>query len=519
MPKPGFPLFALVHKNPSLEESDIPELSEDVFRPLAVYEHLYVNRGASYMPELTAYAKQHQPDTKIVAYINAYNTKSTSVSMVEREHIDGIAMLDIAALAMDIDASSNQVTVRNALDGDLPILASTADVSSTTEQFCFWIQVDDERMKVLEVDKASGRLRVQRGFRSSATSHRAGAIVFSPVYMGFRNKNPILSARSTQNFPYAGNGNKIAYMLDPGSPGTQDIKAQEVIALQQRGLHGPWQDNFRLSHFNMCDPMGRRIQYFWNFSEGRRYTDAEMVDALLQHLAGIRQRVQAETGMVPFLAANSASGDFDRGNKLLFRSDRSPRGLDAYDFEDSFISPSLRGATQAEGFTFHPLPADKWLKSLTMLKEVARENLPGIAMIGPAGYVAPYFNPDQPNYEALMRFSWCSFLLTVTRNHSLYFGMQAVLQQQEDRFAFIDPPEYMFFRTGEPLEDLNIEACRIGSSGVYARRFEHAVVFVNPDEIVHSVSLDNDLGDVAAALGENTLQLAGGDGKIVMMRR
>ena len=162
-------------------------------------------------------------------------------------------------------------------------------------------------------------------------------------------------------------------MLDPALPVTHQIQATKVIRLMQDGYDGVWQDNFKLSFFNQCDPLGGHINEFWNRAQGRRYTLEEMLESLQNLQKAIRRQVEEELGRQPYLAANSLKQDYWRGGTKLVRTEEFPYGLDAFDIEDAYlhVKPGHRvdGVPVCE---FEPLTKEKWFDSLQQLQHAAK---------------------------------------------------------------------------------------------------------------------------------------------------
>ena len=115
------------------------------------------------------------------------------------------------------------------------------------------------------------------------------------------------------------------------------------------------------------------------------------------------------------------------------------------------------------------------------------------------------------------RFAWCSHLLTVTRDRSTFFGKPAVLRKKEGKFQFVPLSPMYFLPIGDPAETLPLEKYEVRDSGCYARRFENAVVFVNPGKTAATIPLEGKLADVAEKLGFASITLRGGDGRIVAL--
>jgi hypothetical protein len=116
----------------------------------------------------------------------------------------------------------------------------------------------------------------------------------------------------------------------------------------------------------------------------------------------------------------------------------------------------------------------------------------------------------------LDRFGWCSYLLAVTPEKTISFGRPVVLWEKNGKLEFIPLGEHYFLPIGNPAEDIEIVNYAIGTSGAYARRFENAVVFVNPQSNPVTVPLTGKLNDIAVKLGKSTLELKTHDGMIVM---
>ena len=512
-----YPLVGIVQIHPDLRAQPLPELAPDAFTLLTAYRILYAGES-KLLQQIARNLRAMGSDTKVLQYLTAYNTKGLTTGEVEHQHRDAIAMVDVAVLDGDLGTSGDHVTIRIPDGDEFPFHASTADVSVRSDAFCFWIRIDDEYMKVLEANPADRRLTVERGFGADRRAHRSGTPVLAPVYIGFRGKSPALQARSSQCWPYAQGDDGIHYMLNPAHPGTHRIKAAQVSALIELGLDGAWLDNFKISFFNMSDPLGRRIKYFWNDAAGRRYTDEEMVDALVAMVDGIRQGVINTTGVMPVIAANDGKPEYQRGSKRIFRSDENPKGLDAYDFEDCFLVPDARRRGQGKvDCEFKLLSHEHWLQNLTLLRDAAGDRLPAIGMIGPAGYLAGYFNPGYARYEMLDRFAWCSYLLTVNASRTTFFGKPVVLRQQGKGHAFVPLAEYHKLAIGDPVDNKPVADYEIGTSGCYARRFEHAIVLVNPTPGTVTIPLRGQLGDLAAQLHRTSFEIRSGDGRILLL--
>jgi hypothetical protein len=226
----------------------------------------------------------------------------------------------------------------------------------------------------------------------------------------------------------------------------------------------------------------------------------------------MRRIVKAETGRDPYIAANRWPGDYAVMRDVLPRTKRA-LGLDAFAFEDSFIDPHR----EKGGRSFQPHRVEKWLRNVKELRQAAKDGVHAIAMITAAGALAPAFNPDFANFESMDRLGWCSHLLAVTPEKTISFGRPVVLWERGGRREFVPLGEHYLLPIGDPLEDKEIEQCAVGDTGAYARRFEHAVVFVNPQSEPVTIPLTGPWADVRRKLGAETLELPKWDGRIVML--
>ena len=80
-----------------------------------------------------------------------------------------------------------------------------------------------------------------------------------------------------------------------------DFKADLIIALMKTGYDGAWLDTFQPVPYNLCDALGRKVQYYWDFHSRRRYDFDSYTTALQAFLRGVRQKVKQALGKEPFL--------------------------------------------------------------------------------------------------------------------------------------------------------------------------------------------------------------------------
>ena len=419
-------------------------------------------------------------------------------------------MIDVTALAATVDAQATEIMLRVPAAGEFPVLASTAALSDPkdSKRFCFWIRVDDELMQVVEVDGKTGRLKVVRGFESQAAAHKEGATVFTPVYVG--NRNELGALRHSNSWP-AG-PDYLRYGLDPASDDAQRFKAGYIIEWMRSGYDGAWLDTFEPELFNICDALGRKVSAVWDFQGGRRHTLDSYVGALQQMVRALRKKVKEATGREPYIAANSVCKSYSKGGKLLFASPDRPGLLDGYCFEDAYLQPG--GATRA----FRPISAEKWIEKVTDQRDAAKTGLRALCMIGPAGGVAAYLNPSLTNYDSLVRFSWCSFLLTVTRERTTYFGMPLLITKLEGKPGFLPLAPIFYYPIGDPIDNGDLASFKQSGSGVYQRKFSNGLVVVAPPKLEQAATVVIPAGyhDPKTKAEVRQVTLNGGEGALLL---
>lgn len=489
----------------------------------------------------------------LIAYMGGFTSNYEDVVWLEVEHRRGVAMVDAAKLGANLDAEAREFTLVEPRDGELAVKASTADRvnPSNNAEYCFWIRIDDELMKVLTVDEKTGRVTVERGFDGSkAVAHAAGAIVLSPVYLGNRAN---MNARASSAWP--GNRGRIRYALNPSETAAQAYKARCIVEMMKLGYDGAWWDTFQPQPFNLCDALGRKIDFTWDFSAGQRYTFRTSLDALKVYTRQVRAFVRQQTGREPVLYGNSVSGTYARGSKELMNSPTVKDLLDGYCFEDSYLDPQpLRDLPAAKRQGFEALerkperkvvsrrmartPADReppapasrfervigeqWLRNVTGQADAARDQLHALCMVGAAGYLGGQFHAAQKDYDGMLKYSYASYLLTVTSDRSTSFGLPLLVQNLEgpgDPVA-VPLPQILYAKIGEPKQTNDIAALKVRGSECYAREFTNGFVAVYPQETGPETDIPVPAGLVDAVTGApvSSLRLKPGEGAVLVRR-
>jgi hypothetical protein len=266
--QPAYPVFGILGVDPDLpgKAASLPEAAD--YQPIAQRQLIYSSDGAPLRAVRDA-KRAIGASTPVLVYMGGFTTNPGGATEVEAKYRLAVAMIDATTLAAAIDAQSSSIRVVIPKDGELPITAATADRTSPNDKskYCFWIRIDEELMKVKQADVKTGELVVERGFESTAAGHAAGAVVLTPVYLG--NRRQLNAYRQSNAWP--GARDPIRYALDPAAPAAQQFKADLITTLMQSGYDGAWLDTFQPLTFNLCDALGRKLDYPWDFRNHRRY--------------------------------------------------------------------------------------------------------------------------------------------------------------------------------------------------------------------------------------------------------
>lgn len=512
--QPEYPLFGIVVSDPALKDmQNVPKSADlsQIYSARLIYasdlDRLIILRDARKMTGGSG--------PSIIVYMGGFTTNPGGATKVEQDFRMATAMIDVTTLAAPLDANSTDVSVVLPADGELPVKASTADLTDPKifSKYCFWIRIDDELMQVMSVDTVKGLLGVKRGLDSRAATHLNGATVFTPVYIG--NRNELGALRHSNSWP-AG-PDYLRYALDPRSTAAQDYKASIITELINSGYDGGWLDTFQgYKLYNLCDALGRPVTQYYDFVTRRRYVPEVYFLALQDYIRGIRARVLQATGRNPLLVANNVSGTYALGGKSLFRTVANPDLLDGYCFEDSYLR--IGAATnRRELMLLAPGKINNWVRNLTNQSDAAISGLNAYNMIAMAGYVAGNLNQRQPDYDRLIRFGYGSFLLTVTKERTTLFGLPLFLTEVKGKPALVPWPEIIFAPIGDPIDSTFNADNKAAGGDYYQRRFTNGLVLVNPDGAKPaSVQLPQGYMDWQTHKPVTTVQLATGDAALFL---
>jgi len=466
----------------------------------------------------------------VIVYMGGFTTNGDDVLWLEKEYRRGIAMIQVAKLAHDLDAHAREFTLIEPRAGELAVIASTADGLDLQDRskYCYWLRLGDELLKVTAVDAATGKVTVERGFdRSTPAAHAAGTAALGPVYLGNRDRP---SARFSDSWP--GANNRIRYSVEPSSPEGQAYKARCVVAVMRAGFDGAWWDTFSPQPGNPCDALGRPVRGLtWNPAAGRQHDFASSLTALGHYIRNIRALVRKEMGREPVLYANHVGGSYEQGSKILINTPTTHDMLDGYCFEDSFLVPKAAPPKKIERKSADPVTPGPppttydrvthkaWLRTVGVLADAARTRRHVIAMVGAAGYLAGRFNSDLPDHAALLRFSYASYLLTVTAERSTSLGLPLAVQTGAGAPTATPWPELLLASLGDPAQSNEIDTLKVSDTPCYARAFARGWVAVNPADTGEPITLAVPAGLVNAETRQSVTTTSLAPGQAVIMVR
>jgi hypothetical protein len=513
---PVYPVMGIVGSDPRIENpSDITLDGPEAFAQCSHYQLLYSGR-TNVLDIIKDGVNQYGLDTKVITYTGGFTVQRNDVALVDREYRNAVAMYPAATLAGALDEAGTSVQLNMGEDLEWPFHASTADISDGNNEkvFCFWIRINDEYMKVSDVDQKAKTLVVERGFESTkSAAHSTGTTVLVPMYLGGR-ETIGKAARHANAWPH-GPDDGLRYALDPAAEGTARFKARFINEMMALGYHGAWWDTFEPRLFNLCDPLGRRRSMYWNFQTGSLYNRESFTEAMKKQIRNAREIVRNQAGREPVISANNLSTKYEAGS-VLIRTPEEPNLLDGYCFEDAFIRPRWTQKTAGEwDFTFEAIDQKRWETQIRDLRTCAERGLQAYAMIGPAGYVMKYFHPGQPNRDNLERYAWASFLLTVTKERTTFFGMPLSVTQVGNAYGINPLKPYYFYPIGDPLENLELNQYRIDNQPVWMRRFENGIAIVSRSEQTEVIELPADYRNPETGKMVTSVRLGAWDGIVL----
>ncbi len=485
---PAMRLYGIV--SPTSGWGDDPQLSNTTWSPedVEVASLLEMVYGGK-LDEPTAKALAGR--TQRVKYKNFGGTAPLEAPSTETAHHADVAYFRAGVLGEALAAE--QTTLRVAMEPHIPhggpphplgnatcpfgLRASTARGNATTidpqnngevNTYITWMRIDQEYLKITGVKSADPRaepptavVEVERGLWESVPAmHMINASVLSPIY------------HSKGGWPEGGSGH-IRYALDQTRPWVADYMMAAYT--NPDVLDGLWLDCMSVNGFQSHDSCGGSVQgLMFNISAERRYGKPGYVDGQRMMVARMRAQLGALGGKV--LYGNNVD-TWVNVPELL-----KPHILLDGGAKEGFIGTGDGGC----GFvgTWHDGDEGKWTDTISGLMNVSQ--YPVMPMIGSAGCQSPQLASMEPAARAIVEdFAYASFLLAAGTRTQMLGIVPYRLRDQKDtsknpRVVMHLHPRY-FFPIGAPLQTSStLEGYRVSQCS-YVRRFEFALVLVNPN--------------------------------------
>lgn len=505
--RPAYKLYTICSKRADLDAEDIRRLAEN-------FELMH----GKLTPEQFDALRAINPNFKGLTYVNSTYTRSAEdAPLVEAKYRRSLCMHLSAELCEPIDPDQTRFLVRSpsARRGGkerrrpIAIRASTIEGNlspvdrPSTRFYVFWIRIGDELMRVNRFDPDTGKLEVERGFDNSRpVAHPMGARVFSPVYLGFKrthkDKYPGLHP--------GGPGDRVRYVLDPGSPAGYPFLARTALAaMRENRTDGVWLDTLNVGDFNLSDCLGRPVTP-WDFVHDQPYAADHFRLGQEKKMAFLQEYVKQETGKYPFLVANNLKPQtYYPGHggmqRLLESTEVKPRPLDGFCMEGGL-------AWYGE---------DHWRPRIQMLMHAARNGLAAMPIHGPAGGKSKLAERDTPERERAERFGYASYLLAVESDGRTMMGTYAFYRNGDDREVRLHP--MYFYPIGDPAETVppdQLDRYLVPGTKVFRRRFTGGVVLVNTGTSAQRIVLEARMLDPDRGKTISSVVLPSISGKILL---
>jgi hypothetical protein len=488
-------------------------------------EAFYLIQNWSSKAGSESYMKVINPEIKFLGYMNSTYVPNNPDSWdhvgpeVPETYKHAIAMTPVAWIYSSI--SENQTTFqvfraynngnKRPITDDIAILASTVDgdysASDETgsQHYVFWIRTGEELMKVVNYNKSTGEITVTRGFNNTVpTSHDAGSLVFSPIYIGSQPGSKLAAPGS--------NDIGLRYALDPQITDGNILRARRAEKIVSASdIDGIWLDIYPPSFFNMADILKREVKP-WDFLKDTVYKRDDWRHYQEIKAAYLREYVFQRTGKYPVIVGNNQNPEYyfegDGGSRLyLMPTEVKPIPLDGMCNEGIF----KRTLSEHWG----------WKSAMKMFLDAAKYDLAVMPIQGDAGGHAHNGDwPDTPERDRIERYGYATFLLAVEKNLKMMMGTYPFYKNARGEPFFKIHPQYYWY-VGDPLETINydeIDNHLVSGTQVYKREFSNALILVNPGTITENVNLGIEYLDPDNGLWKSELELPAASGKIMLKR-
>lgn len=367
-----------------------------------------------------------------------------------------------------------------------PFIASTTkeQYSKDKKEFVAWFRLDDEIMRIDEVQSADGKIQltVVRGYwGTKAAPHAADAVVLQPIYNGSRGRDREygLSGLPNGNSPQRG----LRYVMNQGREEFWNFLAEKSQEILDEGYNGPWFDctaSTWINHSNACG-VSVKQQGAWD-PELKRNMDPETYREYQQRK--IDYLFERWPGREIYVNWFFPRTYFSNGTEKLMFS-----GANGH-------KPISGGAIE-----MYANPGNmEWLPLMDMQLDMTRNNYRHISWVKAADMSEKY-----------MLFAYATHLMIHQNGTEQYWGREG------DPF---NPNPFLYYDLGEPLQTFQkIDEAQLEEvAGVYGRQFDKGLVLVNPDmKQAKSVKLDDTMFDAVSRAWVSEVSLEPRAGVVLIM--
>ena len=485
-----YPLYAIISDSQTLSSQDLYVIATN-------FTSAQFSPNSSSAKEIHSY----NPDFKIVHYHNTWST--SDIQRVESDK-SSIAKYPFGNLTKSLSSNynDNNITLTliktNHSSEIIPIIPSTLNkttdkYSKSCKEFISFIQIDNEYMKVLSVNKLPENdtlnntiysLIVERAFigstlsNYSSSSHNQGSIIFSPVY--------------THSAPGISTCSQLKYAVGIESEyAIQSLLNATINDVVKNGADGSWYDCFFQYSFKSVNQLGMplNVNQIWSFDRNTFYNCTSY-------------RISQQNRLTAIWDGLHKNSNTKNKNITIFANDMEARGYndDQCGLKEMLIANSTMNYNKPlDGFCIEHyaiveygncsykyvtnLNVQDWKNNVNELIDAAKNGLKAMPMIGDAGCKSPAFEElDDKEYNKYENFGYATYLLGVyDRFGNVPFGIPALRKINGSKIALVN--ERFFWEIGQPVQfEDNVDLYKVNGSEHFAfqRIFENGIIIVNP---------------------------------------
>lgn len=454
-----------------------PEWTPEALDGLArQFDALYGNFDIS--REQADAVRSIKPDFQFAKYRGTWRTNSFgSAKTIEEKYRDRIQYYRVGDLAKALNEQSATVELSDMFGSLVASTAAPGRPSSYFEngecKFVSWIEIGGEFMRLESANGA--KAAVARGFAGSPpAAHAAGTPVLAPVY-------------STP--PVPGMREEVCYRADPADSLRWETLLADASEQYAKNGGGIWIDILTgyLSQQAMSGENVSRSPRLWNRRENQPYDKLAWELYAEEGIHAIQEGFRQAHGRYPVIWGNNLLHPLDPAApdlRMLQATAQKPRPIDAFAQENCYFGYGSGGES---GSDFSWVSAERWRVNLQSIMLMGELMVAAAPLSGDGGKDNSTFAKQSREFRnQVLFFSYASYLMAVhvEPDGRIYtkLGLCPVAEDESGKRS-LEIPEFLRWPIGRPAETLRSAECdgyRMSGSDVWARRFEHGLVLVNP---------------------------------------